>query len=68
MGHLQRVLPDWELPQGFCHAVFASRRGMLPALRALIDHLDQHLPPLLSADLVLAPCADSSPPAKRKRR
>ena len=67
-AYLQQVLPGWELPQGYCHAVFASRRGMLPALRALIDHLDTHLPPLLSAEVVLPPCADSSPPAKRKRR
>lgn len=43
-GHLQRVLPDWDLPLGICHAVFASRRGMLPALRAFIDHLATELP------------------------
>ncbi|MBD8524344.1 LysR substrate-binding domain-containing protein [Pseudomarimonas arenosa] len=58
-GYLQRVLPGWDLPQGVCHIVFASRRGMLPALRALIDHLDQHLPPLLSPDAAPAPCADA---------
>ena len=41
---LQRVLPDWDLPLGICHAVFASRRGMLPALRAFIDHLADEIP------------------------
>lgn len=48
-GRLQRVLPGWDMPLGVCHAVFASRRGMLPALRAFIDHLDANLPCLLSA-------------------
>jgi hypothetical protein len=32
------------LPQGICHAVFASRRGMLPAVRVFIDFLAEHLP------------------------
>ena len=26
-GELEVVLPDWSLPQGVCHAVFASRRA-----------------------------------------
>ena len=38
------VLPEWSLPQGICHAVFASRRGMLPAVRVFIDFLAEHLP------------------------
>lgn len=41
---LQRVLPGWDLPMGITHAVFASRRGMLPALRAFIDFLADELP------------------------
>jgi hypothetical protein len=32
------------LPQGICHAVFASRRGLLPAVRVFIDFLAEHLP------------------------
>jgi len=43
-GSLKRVLDGWELPLGICHAVFASRRGMLPALRAFIDHLAEQFP------------------------
>lgn len=42
--HLHRVLPGWDLPLGICHAVFATRRGMLPALRAFIDHLAAEIP------------------------
>jgi len=48
-GELEVVLPDWSLPQGICHAVFASRRGLLPAVRVFIDFLAEHLPQQLEA-------------------
>ncbi len=48
-GRLEPVLPDWSLPQGICHAVFPSRRGLLPAVRVFIDFLAERLPPLLEA-------------------
>ena len=48
-GELELVLPQWRLPQGIAHAVFASRRGMLPAVRVFIDYLAERLPPLLEA-------------------
>jgi len=38
-GTLERVLPEFSLPPGLLHAVFPSRRGMVPAVRALIDAL-----------------------------
>jgi DNA-binding transcriptional LysR family regulator len=44
-GELEVVLPQWRLPQGICHAVFASRRGLLPAVRVFIDFLAEKLPP-----------------------
>jgi DNA-binding transcriptional LysR family regulator len=59
-GHLRQVLPGWDLPLGICHATFASRRGMLPALRALIDHLAAEFPRLLSS---AAPSVQSSKPS-----
>jgi hypothetical protein len=37
------------LPQGIFHAVFASRRGMLPAVRVFIDFLVEKMPTLLDA-------------------
>jgi len=46
-GRLERVLPAWNLPQGICHIVFPTRRGLLPAVRALIDFLAERLPALL---------------------
>jgi DNA-binding transcriptional LysR family regulator len=60
-GHLQQVLPGWDLPLGICHASFASRRGMLPALRAFIDHLAAEFPRLLPAPAV--PVQSSKPSA-----
>ncbi|HEX7369636.1 MAG TPA: LysR substrate-binding domain-containing protein [Rhodanobacteraceae bacterium] len=38
-GRLRVVLPDWGLPQGILHIVYPSRRGMLPAVRVLVDFL-----------------------------
>lgn len=48
-GRLEVVLPQWRLPQGTCHVVFASRRGLLPAVRVFIDYLAERLPPLLES-------------------
>jgi DNA-binding transcriptional LysR family regulator len=36
-GELVRVLPEWSGTEGILHLVFASRRGMLPSVRAVID-------------------------------
>lgn len=41
-GALQEVIPGWEPKGGIVHAVFPSRRGLLPAVRALIDYLATH--------------------------
>ena len=38
-GTLVKVLPEWGPRQEAVHAAFATRRGMLPAVRTLIDHL-----------------------------
>lgn len=44
-GELVRILPDWETPRGIVHLVFASRRGLLPSVRAVIDFLAEALHP-----------------------
>ncbi|MCC5851411.1 MAG: LysR family transcriptional regulator [Alkalimonas sp.] len=36
---LVQLLPDWEPRREVIHLVFPSRRGLLPAIRALIDFL-----------------------------
>ncbi len=38
-GALEAVLPPWTPPSGLVHAVFPSRRGLLPAVRTFIDAL-----------------------------
>jgi len=38
-GALIRVLPEFRLPVGIVHAVFPSRRGLVPAVRTLLDAL-----------------------------
>lgn len=38
-GELVRLLPDWAPRREIIHAVFASRRGLLPSVRVLIDFL-----------------------------
>lgn len=38
-GLLMPALPGWEPPPEKIHAVYASRRGQLPAVRALLDFL-----------------------------
>ena len=40
-GLLVNVLPDWTPKSGIVHAVFPSRRGLLPSVRTLIDFLAQ---------------------------
>ena len=46
-GALSRVLPEWKTPEGIVHAVFPSRRGLLPAVRVFIDFLAERLPAAL---------------------
>jgi DNA-binding transcriptional LysR family regulator len=43
-GSLVRLLPNWRGVQGIVHLVFTTRRGLPPAVRALIDHLAAGLP------------------------
>ena len=38
-GHLVHILPEWRGQLGIVHLVFTTRRGLPPAVRALIDHL-----------------------------
>ena len=40
-GQLIEVTPLWRPRAGIVHAVFPSRRGLLPAVRALLDFLSQ---------------------------
>ena len=71
-GELEVVLPRWRLPQGIAHAVFASRRGLLPAVRVFIDFLAEKLPPLIESSRLdcqncQADAAGAKAPVARKR-
>jgi DNA-binding transcriptional LysR family regulator len=41
-GRLVRVLPDWAPLPDILHAVFPSRRGMVSAVRSMLDFLDEY--------------------------
>lgn len=43
-GQFVRVLPQWSQPKGIVHAVFASRRGLSPAVRGFLDFLGETMP------------------------
>jgi DNA-binding transcriptional LysR family regulator len=64
-GELEVVLPEWRLPQGIFHAVFASRRGLLPAVRVFIDFLAEKAPALVESarlqcgDIKGKPCSEA---------
>jgi DNA-binding transcriptional LysR family regulator len=38
-GRLVRLFPNWSKQSGLVHLVFTTKRGLTPAVRALIDHL-----------------------------
>jgi DNA-binding transcriptional LysR family regulator len=39
---LVRILPDWRSEEVAIHLVFATKRGIVPAVRVLIDYLAEH--------------------------
>nr|WP_297524096.1 LysR family transcriptional regulator [uncultured Roseateles sp.] len=46
-GRLQALLPTHALPPHQVHAVFPTRRGMMPAVRAFLDMLAAEVPAIL---------------------
>jgi DNA-binding transcriptional LysR family regulator len=42
-GTLVDIIPHWAPRGGSVHAVFSSRRGLLPSVRKLIDFLAEHI-------------------------
>ncbi|MGX9431537.1 LysR substrate-binding domain-containing protein [Bradyrhizobium sp. LeoA1S1] len=55
-GRLIHVLPDWRPRSGIVHAVFPSRRGLLPSVRALVDFLARECAiQRTQADMVVPP-------------
>jgi DNA-binding transcriptional LysR family regulator len=42
-GQLEQLLPSWAPRPGVIHAVFPSRRGLVPAVRSFLDFLGEHV-------------------------
>jgi DNA-binding transcriptional LysR family regulator len=42
-GSLVEILPEWRPRPGIMHAVFPSRRGMVPAVRRFLDYLGENV-------------------------
>ncbi|MDF2799680.1 MAG: hypothetical protein K0R85_2424 [Devosia sp.] len=47
-GELVHLLPGWYTPHGIIHAVFSSRKGLVPAVRVLLDYLAGAVPDRLA--------------------
>lgn len=43
-GRLLDIMPQWAPRCGVVHALFPSRRGLLPSVRSLIDYLAEQMP------------------------
>ncbi|MBL0419947.1 LysR family transcriptional regulator [Ramlibacter sp. AW1] len=52
-GRLVEVLPGWAPPVGVMHAVFPSRRGMVPAVRRFLDYLGEQV----TTERLMASCS-----------
>ena len=48
-GRLVVLLPEYRLPAHQFHAVFPSRRGLVPAVRAFIEFLAEELPDMTAS-------------------
>ena len=48
-GQLVEVLKGWAPPPAFVHAVFPSRRGLVPAVRRFLDFLGDNMKGVLQA-------------------
>jgi DNA-binding transcriptional LysR family regulator len=48
-GALVRMFPDWATPEATIHAVFPTKYGLPPAVRAFIDRLARDFPKKFSA-------------------
>jgi DNA-binding transcriptional LysR family regulator len=46
-GSLKRVLPEWSLGPATMTALLPHRQGMLPSVRAFLDHLSEEVPRIM---------------------
>jgi DNA-binding transcriptional LysR family regulator len=65
-GRLVEVLPEYAPPSGLIHAVFPSRRGLLPSVRGLIDQLAEDFGFNAEADRQACEQAGKDHPASKR--
>ena len=65
-GRLVHVVPDWRPRAGIVHAVFPSRRGLLPSVRALVDFLSRECAVQRARANRVMPPIDGEVPAKHQ--
>lgn len=53
-GELAHVLPDWTAGATAISALLPSKEGVLPSVRALLDHVSERLPVMVAA---MNPCS-----------
>ena len=46
-GELVEVLPEWRFPEDIIHAVYPSRKGLLPSIQLLLNYLADNISPLV---------------------
>ena len=66
-GRLIELLPDYRMPSALIHAVFPSRRGLLPSVRGLIDLLAEDFGANAEADRVACEKAGKLHPSTSAR-
>lgn len=59
-GALEHVLPQWQAGESILHLAYLSRRGQLPAVRALVDFLVDGVPPIVRQHRTEAGCPAES--------
>lgn len=64
-GRFVVLLPDWLLPEMTLYAVFASRKGLPPAVRCFIDYISERLRDALDSVLAGVPAGRGN--ARRAR-
>jgi DNA-binding transcriptional LysR family regulator len=65
-GQLSPVMPGWTLPSPQLYAVFLSRQGMVPAVRAFVDYLVEMLDPD-SGKHIMGECPTAAEKSEAKR-
>jgi DNA-binding transcriptional LysR family regulator len=54
-GALIHILPQWSTPEGVVHLVFTTTKGMLPAVRAFVDHFAEAFSTMRGRGRMLVP-------------